>query len=495
MIRARSYGAICLAAFSFAIMEFSPAKAQDLNLLRRPQNAAISVPLGQGLDMIHSAEPLGKGRFRVRAHNRSVGLTIPELGQGSIYTGNYGYAFGFSPAIDISLLVPFLLDSAGGLNKYGTGDPVVGIKYARQTKVPASSHSAFQLLFTLPLGYKGEHALDKVGGIRPFSTESVDLGLQYLVDFHFRRLSLYLNGGFFRSGNVDVLSQLVYGLGIEIGRQNRWASFNVEYQTRIAFAQESRASGALKFGTRIQMFRGVQLELNREIGFLDNPNKGSFTFGVRMHGFRRKLGTRHTLYIPPAPPKRIYEPEKVLRIAILGFEGFEEYDAGPRLVAKIKSELAPHDSLEVVDLARFSGLPRMGGVSPLLARDLARKLDVDVVVTGEVLDYEIKRFAGIHLPYLVELPETRVDVRLRFRVLEFFGPEGEEMEAFTATIDGVGRARKRVRLIPVDRRNVTATASARELSDIQNSALDDVAGNMLASMAERFSWTPPDFLP
>ena len=61
--------------------------------------------------------------------------------------------------------------------------------------------------------------------------------------------------------------------------------------------------------------------------------------------------------------------------------------------------------------------------------------------------------------------------------------------------DGAGRARKRVRLIPVDRRNVTATASARELSDIQDSALDDVAGNMLASMAERFSWTPPDFLP
>ena len=304
MANAKSYGAIFLAAFSFAAIAISPVTAQDLNLLRRPQNSAISVPLGQGLDMIHSAEPLGKGRFRVRALNRSVGLTIPELGQGSIYTGNYGYAFGFSPAIDISFLVPFLLDSAGGLNKYGTGDPVVGIKYARQTKVPSSSHSAFQLLFTLPLGYKGEHALDKVGGIRPFSSESVDLGLQYLVDLHFRRLSLYINGGFFRSGNLEVLSQLVYGLGIEVGRQNRWASFNAEYQARVSFTQESRASGALKFGTRIRLFRGIQLELNREIGFLDHPTKGAFTFGVRMHGFRRKLGTRHTLYIPPAPIKR-----------------------------------------------------------------------------------------------------------------------------------------------------------------------------------------------
>ena len=75
-------------------------------------------------------------------------------------------------------------------------------------------------------------------------------------------------------------------------------------------------------------------------------------------------------------------------------------------------------------------------------------------------------------------------------------PEGEEMEAFTATIDGVGRARKRVRLLPRrSPQHSTATASARELSDIQNSALEDVAGNMLASMAERFSWTPPDFLP
>jgi hypothetical protein len=221
----------------------------------------------------------------------------------------------------------------------------------------------------------------------------------------------------------------------------------------------------------------------------------AFTFGVRMHGFRRKLGPRNTLYIPPTPPKRLYEPEKVLKIAILDFEGFEEYDAGPRLVAKIKTELAPHDSLEVVDLARFSGLPQKGGMSPGLARELAQKLGVDVVVTGEVLDYRIKRFAGIHVPYVVELPETQVNVRLRFRVLEFFGPEREEMEAFTATIAGLGRIRKGVRLLPVDRRNVTATASARELLNVQNSALEDVAGNMLASMAERFSWTPPDFLP
>ena len=118
--------------------------AQDLALLQVPTNSAISIPAGQGLDLIGSAEPLGKGRFRLRAQNRSSTVVIPDLGNGSLYTGYYGLGYGFSDAMDVTVVVPFLMDGAGGLNKYGSGDPVLGFKWSRPGRIRAGSHTAFQ---------------------------------------------------------------------------------------------------------------------------------------------------------------------------------------------------------------------------------------------------------------------------------------------------------------------------------------------------------------
>ncbi len=69
---------ICVVALVFAGM-VGPGRAQtDITLLRRPTNAAISLPLGQGLDLIHGAEPLGKGRFRLRLANRTSSVVVPQ---------------------------------------------------------------------------------------------------------------------------------------------------------------------------------------------------------------------------------------------------------------------------------------------------------------------------------------------------------------------------------------------------------------------------------
>lgn len=470
---------------------------QNLTVLRRPVNGAISPAMGQGLDFVHSAEPLGKGRFRLRMMNRSNAIVLPELGNGNIYTGNYGIAYGLGDAMEVSLAVPFLMDSAGGFNKYGTGDPTLAIKMSRPGKLPSGFYTGYQLLIGLPLGYKGEHALDKVGGVRSFSSESLDLGLQMLADMHFNMVSLYFNGGFFRSGNVDVLTQLVYGVGLEVGRRNRWISFNTEYQSQVAFAEQARATALLKFGVRVNLFRGVELEINRQSGFLDYPVDPSITFGLRTHGFltgRRRLEARHAIYQPPPPQRRLYAPAQVLRLAIVDFEGFEEFGAGERLVEKIKTRLEPHDSLEVVDLKRYADIPKEGFLKPRQALELAQKLGIDIIVTGVVSKYDVDRFAGLQVPYIVKFPEAHVQVDLRYRVLEF-DTSKTQMQAFSQETSGSSRLRKGVRLLPVDRRDITVGASAGELQVAQEAALDNLVGNVLAAMAAQFAWVPPDFLP
>ena len=488
-----------------------PAAAQNLALLRQPRNAAIGPPAGQGLDLIYSAEPLGKGRLRLLVLNRSHRVVLPGRGDGSAYTGHYGLAYGMGPALDLSLVLPFYLDSVvldegGSINKYGNGDLTLGIKWSRPDRMRAGLYTGYQLLIGLPLAYKGTHKLDQeVGKLPPpsprrisFSSEAIDIGLQLLADVNFRRVSIYLNGGYFRSGNPQILPQLVYGAGVEIGRSNRWASFNLEYQSRVAFSQESRASGLLKFGTKINIFRGVELELNREYGLLDYPTDAVFTFGLRTHGYlrgKRRLEGRYALYRPPPPPKRLYQPAQVLRIAFVDFEGFEDYQAGRRLVEKIERKLEPHDSLEVVDLRKYSDVPHQGFLDPGEAVELARKLDLDVVVCGRISDFDIDRFSGIQLPYLVSFPEDKIEVALRYRVLEVFGPDRGQVQSFLDQVSGESRLRRRMRFLPADRRDITSNSSAPELYQLQDQALEMLAGRMLASMAEQFSWVPPDFLP
>lgn len=488
-----------------------PLVAQNLILLRQPQNAALSLPVGQGLDLLHSAEPLGKGRLRLLMMNRSHNITVAGRGEGSAYTGNYGLAYGLSPALDLSLVLPFymdtvILDEGESLNKYGNGDLAVGIKWSRPSKIPSNFYMAGQLLIGLPLAYKGAHKLDREIGRIPgplsskvtFSSESIDLGMQLLADLHFRYASVFLNGGYFSSGNAGILPQLVYGVGLEVGRRNRWASFNAEYQARVAFTQESKASGILKLGTKINIIRGIELEFNREYGLLEHPIDAVFTLGLRTHGFLgggRRLEGRYVLYTPPPPVRRIYQPSQVLRLAIVDFEGFEHYHAGSRLIEKIKTRLEPHDSLEVVDLRRHQGIPRKGYLKPEEAMEIARKLGVDVVVTGTVSTFKVDRFTGVQIPYLIKLPEDRATVGLRYRVLEFFGPNRGQVQAFLDQVDGQSRLRKRVRLLPSGKRDITASATAVELHQIQDKALDDLAGRLLASMAVQFSWMPPDFLP
>ena len=454
--------------------------------------------MGQGLDLVHGAEPLGKGRYRIRLLNRSANINLNGLGKGSSYTGGYGLGLGISQALDFSVLVPFLMDSVGGFNKYGTGDTTVGLKFSRPGRLGNNYYHALQILLGLPLGYKGEGRLDDNPSMRPYSSHSLDLGVNILLDMHFRHASLLLNGGYFSSGNEQNLSLLVYGIGLELGRRSRWGRLNLEYQTRVAFTERPQGVGILKLGARINIFRGVELELNREWGFLDYPYGSLFTFGLRLHGNRRsgrRLEARNTLYLPTPKPKRVYEPSEVVRLAFVDFAGFEEFKAGKRLVEKIKTRLEPHDSLEVVELTRYAGIPRQGFLKPRQALDLARKLGVDVVVTGMVAEFNMDRFAGPQVPFLVHLPETRVDLELRYRVIEFFDEDKSQMHALSETVGGGGLLRKTPRILPTSRRDITSVASAAELQAVQEEALDNLVENLLASMSAQFTWIPPDFQP
>ena len=64
-------------------------------------------------------------------------------------------------------------------------------------------------------------------------------------------------------------------------------------------------------------------------------------------------------------------------------------------------------------------MPNEGFLKPRQALELAKKLGIDIVVTGAVSKFGVDRFAGLHVPFLVKLPQAQAEVGLRYRVLEF----------------------------------------------------------------------------
>ncbi|MEE3233057.1 MAG: hypothetical protein VX294_02740 [Candidatus Latescibacterota bacterium] len=472
----------------------APCFGQNWSVIRRPANSALIPPLGQGLDYVSSAEPLGKGRFRVRMHNRSDAVTVPDVGKGTIFSGHYGLAYGLGNALEVGLGLPFLMDSIDGLNRYGTGDPVISIKVSRPKRIPNGVYVGSKVLIGLPLGYTGEHALDQFNGTRSFSSGAFDIGVQLLGDLHFDYMSIYVNGGYYKSGNPDVLTLIGYGIGTEFWRSNRWLSMNIEYQSHVAFAARSEAQALFKAGLRFTPLPGVEVELSRQIGILDHPLPSSSSFGLRLHGIvpgGRRLISRQNDYSPGAKVNGNFEHVDFTRIAFVDFDGFEEFNAGARLVEKIRGSLEMFDNINMVDIKRYEDVPHKGYLSPQKALELARKLDVDIIVTGLVDHYEIKRFGGARIPFLFSLPETEIRMGMRFRVIEI-DEAGIETHSQTHAVQGVRSEKLGMRFIPYESRNITKNATATQMNNLQDAVLDDLVGSMLAAMVEKSKWLSPE---
>jgi len=468
----------------------APSFGQNWSSIRRPANSTMMPPLGQGLNYVSSAEPLGKGRFRIRMHNRSDAVTVPDVGKGTIFSGHYGIAYGLGNTLEVGLGIPFLMDSIDGLNRYGTGDPVISIKLSRPQKVPSGLYIGSKLLVGLPLGYTGEHALDQFNGTRSFSSGALDMGIQLLGDLHFKFMSIYVNGGYYKSGNPEVLSLVGYGIGTEFWRSNRWLSMNFEYQSKVAFAAESEAQALVKAGLRFTPLNGVEFELNRQIGLLDHPLPSSSSFGLRLHGMLaggRRLVSRQNDYSPKDKGDGNFEHIDFTRIAFVDFDGFEEFNAGARLVEKVRGSLETFDNITMVDIKRYEDVPHKGYLPPQEALALARKLDVDIVVTGVVDRYEIKRFGGTRIPFLFARPETEIKMGMRFRVIEI-DEAGIETHAQTHAVQGVRSEKLGMRFIPYESRNITKNATAMQMNNLQDEVLDDLVGSMLATMVEKSKW-------
>ena len=450
---------------------FQAGQARAQSVLAANVAPPFPVPMAEGLFRIDSAEPLGKGGFNLRYLNEAYRIDVSKVGDGTSLTGHLGLGYGLANGVDISVSFPLLLDIAGGLTKYGTGDITTAMKFGFPARFPSSVYYGLSLMATHPYGYGGREALN----VRPYRRDSREIASRLLFDINKEAVGFRLNAGYLISSGMRQTG-LIYGGGVEVGRGQIF-TMTAEYwnEPRTAGGRTERAV----FGGQMNLW-GIRLEVGVEKGISpDLPNLSGMA-GLRIH---TTLGGKAKKFFG-GRVRRISadrDRETTVRVAVVNFSGFEQQGAGDMVADRIRTVLGGYGHVRVVDIGKGTEF-----LDPDAAMRLAQVSNVDVVITGRVLRYEANRSARPNVPLLIGFPETRTLMQADVRVID----RRAEERMLSAQVTGTGRKSRGLRLFPTSSDDRTSYLNVIEREQVWEEAINQMVGGLFEEMAQTFGWMP-----
>jgi len=111
---------------------------------------------------------------------------------------------------------------------------------------------------------------------------------------------------------------------------------------------------------------------------------------------------------------------------------------------------------------------------------VGRRLGVDYVVYGEIVNYSITRGKGLHVPYLFGLPKTEISINVAIRMVDV----AEGTLEFVKTVSASSSKRDGFLLFPTTKENKMKQLSGVELVVLQNKLMEKWAAALRESMFE-----------
>ena len=430
-----------------------------------------SVPMAEGLFRIHAAEPLGKGGFNIRMLQEAYRLEVGKVGKGNSFTGHIGIGYGVGNGLDLSASVPLLMDEAGGLTKYGTGDIVTSLKYGSPAVFPSKFHWGLNLTATHPYGYKGQEALN----VRSYTRTSREVSARALFDLNVEAVGFRANLGYLASSSLRQPGPM-YGVGVEVGRGQIF-TMSAEY-----WDEPSAAGGKTQravFGGHMNLW-SIRVQAGLEKGISRDLPNWSAMAGVQLH---RSVGGKSKKYFG-GRIRRIAKVKDIgttIRVAVVNFSGFEDHKAGEMLASQIKTSLSRYGHIRVVEVGEGTEY-----MDPDAAVRLAQVSNADYVITGRVLRHELNREARPNLPLVVGFPLTEAMLEADIRVVD----QQKEGEVLATRVTGKGRQTRGVRLFPTSGDDRTSYLSAVDRERIWGEAGMQIVTGLLSEMGGAFAWLP-----
>lgn len=439
-----------------------------------PEQAAppYAVPMGEGLFRVTSAEPIGKGRLNIRFLNEAFRINVDKVGTGTSVTGNLGLGYGLANTLDLTASIPVMMDIAGGLTKYGTGDITTTMKVGFPGEFPSRAYGGFELMATHPYGYKDR----KVLNVRPYSRGSRELAARGLFDFNHRQIGMRFNVGYLFSSQLREPGPML-GAAVEIGRGQIFTA-TAEYWREPAVTAGEITERAT-FGAHMNLWF-LRLEAGVEKGLSSDLPSVTGMAGVRIQtsfgGLRKNRTDMSTVEIP-----RRYRGGPPVRVAVVNFAGFEAQKAGEMVARYLKQALTRYGHIRVVEVGEGAQY-----LDPDAAVRLAEMSDADVVITGRVVRYESNRSSRPNVPLVLGFPQTQAVLETDVRIVD----RTEQGEVLSTRVGGSGTQNRGVRMFPTPGDDQTSYLSVIEKEQLWQDALQELVSGLLGRIGQRFNWLP-----
>lgn len=454
-------------AATLLLASSSTARAQ--NILSKQVPPTFPIPAGEGMFRLASAEPLGSGGFQLRMLNGAYQINVDEVGEGASFTGQLAGAFGITNMLDLAVSIPLMFDIVGGLTKYGSGDVTTSLKLGFPGRFPASFYAGLEISAIHPFGFKGDGPLD----VRPFSRGSRELAGRFLFDINREGIGVRLNAGYLIQSPIRDHGMIIGG-GVEVGR-GQIITVTAEYISE-PNALRSRTERAV-FGARVNLW-WLQIEAGIEQGLSpdlpDFSGMGGVRFATTFGSKQRKSFGNQTRRIPVKK-----DLSTAIRVAVVNLQGFEHQNAGESVARQIKTALTRQGHVRLVDVGEGTAFLDSDG-----AVRLAEQAQVDIVITGRILQYELTRNSRPNLPLVVGFPETSARVSADLRIVD----ARDNGDLFSTNLKGVGRKGRGVRMFPISGDDRTSYLSEVEKNKVWDDAINQVVHGLLREMSQNFEW-------
>ncbi|HCR17531.1 MAG TPA: hypothetical protein DIU35_08610 [Candidatus Latescibacteria bacterium] len=429
------------------------------------------VPMTEGLFRIFSAEPLGKKGFNIRYLNEAYKISVDKVGTGTSLTGHAGLGYGIANGVDFAVSMPLMLDIAGDLTKYGTGDITTSLKFGLPGRFPSAYYFGLDISVTHPYGYIGREALK----VRPFTRTSREISSRLLLDINREAIGFRFNLGYLASSQIRQAGPL-YGAGVEIGRGQILTVTGEYWNEPSAIGERSKRAvlGAHLNLWWLRLQAGVEKGLSKDL-----PNLSTMA-GIQIHtslgGKRKKSFGGRTRRVSLAK-----DTETSVRIAIVDFSGFEDRKAGTLLANKIATVLSRYGHIRIVDVDMAPDF-----LAPDAALTLSDERTLDVVITGRILRSDVTRSARPNVPLVVGFPQTVANMEADVRVVDV----RKQGEVFSLRVTGTGRQSRGIRLFPTSKDDRTSYLNALERERIWEEANGQAVAKLMMELAQNFDWLP-----
>ena len=168
-----------------------------------------------------------------------------------------------------------------------------------------------------------------------------------------------------------------------------------------------------------------------------------------------------------------------IRVAVVNLHGFEHERAGVSIARQIKTALTRQGHIRLIDVGEGTAFLDSEG-----AVRLAEQAQVDIVITGRILQYELTRNSRPNLPLVVGFPETAARVSADLRIVD----ARKDGDLYSTNLKGVGRKGRGVRVFPVSGDDRTSYLNELEKNKVWDDAISQVVHNLLLEMSENFKW-------